>query len=576
MKKLQIVTVIIFGLFKSLYSQNPTQIQVEKVLNSISQLKKCDYNVLTAKYYTMTDLPTTKLQLDTLINNPKGDMFWMYSSCGFYFNTKNKLDSITKCKFRELWKKYTPYRGDTENHFLMYYSSLLLFSQEWKNLDSTFWFNGKSSIENYNESKEYLENWINESSKYGITEWDSPRYTYYYITPLILLHDFVQDPILQNKCTMMLELILADYSFDYLNGNYCGAHSRDGDNSVINPLKAESTSYGQLFFEDEIDFILPDLVFAALSNFKCPQIIKEIAHNREKNTINIEQKLSRAFIRFSDKRYKTIFRYNFMTPNYCMGSISGDLIQPIQQHSFDITFNSKKHNNTIFSLNPQSDSKELGMFFPEEPELIAENIIKSKASYGNENKWIGGSFYEKIYQFENTLLSMYSFPTNSNSLHSDLYIPKTVDTIFNSKSGWIFCLFESTLVAIYPIDKNYKWIDEEANYRIRSFSNKNGYIFECSNDPKINLNLFKNIIETKTKKDCLKVQNSVFSYKNYKGIKIKYDFTNKSFISSSSQFLDYNYLFKSDNCESILGSGVIKLSFKTKTRTIDFTSNRIY
>ena len=67
-------------------------------------------------------------QLDTLLTKEYGDMFWMYGCTGLYFSTKKILPVAYKKKIRECWKKFTPYRGDTENHFLMYYSSLYLMS----------------------------------------------------------------------------------------------------------------------------------------------------------------------------------------------------------------------------------------------------------------------------------------------------------------------------------------------------------------------------------------------------------------------------------------------------------------
>jgi len=34
-----------------------------------------------------------------------------------------------KQKMRDLWRTYTPYRGDTENHWAMYYTALYLITQ---------------------------------------------------------------------------------------------------------------------------------------------------------------------------------------------------------------------------------------------------------------------------------------------------------------------------------------------------------------------------------------------------------------------------------------------------------------
>lgn len=584
-EKHKIVTVLFlivtnFILVHNLFSQAPTQATRKAVLQQIAKMERNDYNTLTALFYTTPDSSRELAfrRLDSLLNAPKGDMFWMFANAGFYFNSKKWLDEKTKFRFRELWKNYTPYKGDTENHFLMYYGSLLLFSQEWQE-PHTEWFNGKSSQENYDEAKEYLLHWVDEISKYGITEWDSPRYIYYYITPLILLYDFTQDRFLKKKFQMVLELLLLDFALDYLKGNYCGAHSRDGDNSVIDPRKAEATSYAGLYFEDSVSLVLPDLAFAALSEFQLPQIIRNIALDRSKDYVNIEQKFSRRIIRFSDKQYERIFRYNYMTPHYCLGSAADEnnmakIVQPIQQHSFDITFASKKNNNTIFSIHPSASSTELGMFFPEEPELMEQSISKSKASYGSENKWIGGSFYEKIYQNKNTLIVTYNLSSQPRYPHSDLFIGKSADTIIRSNSGWVFVKYDSAFVAIYPFDQKYEFIEEEKNFRLRSKSKVNGYIFECSDERIINFNLFKKIFETKKIKQCLTHRNGFANYRNYKGDNISINLQTADFFIKKGEIpKPKNYLFLSKYAVSQLGSGLIKLMYNKSVRTLDFKNN---
>src|SRR5438477_8688257 len=183
-------------------------------------------------------------QLDTLLSREYGDMFWMYGCTGFYFSAKKNLPAVYKKKIRQCWKKFTPYRGDTENHFLMYYSSLYLMSQEWPNLPASEWFLGKSSKEIHEEAKNYLEYWINRTARFGQVEFDSPRYLYYFITPLSLLSEYSKDSFMKKRSRMMLELFLADYATKYLNGNFCGAHSRIGSDQTFDTRNAEASSYG--------------------------------------------------------------------------------------------------------------------------------------------------------------------------------------------------------------------------------------------------------------------------------------------------------------------------------------------
>ena len=110
------------------------------------------------------------------IQNPKGDMFWMFPVIGTYLNGKDLMAPEVKAAVRNAWKTYAPYRGDTENHWAMYYASLYLAAEQWPNLPGSEWYNGKSSDENRNEAKEYLIHWIKVTTTIGQGEFDSPDY----------------------------------------------------------------------------------------------------------------------------------------------------------------------------------------------------------------------------------------------------------------------------------------------------------------------------------------------------------------------------------------------------------------
>ena len=53
-----------------------------------------------------------------------------------------------------------------------------------------------------------------------------------------------------------------------------------------------------------------------------------------------------------------------------LGSIQGGILQPIQQHTWDVTFGHEMENATLFTLHPFYSGYELAMFFPEEIRAI--------------------------------------------------------------------------------------------------------------------------------------------------------------------------------------------------------------
>lgn len=450
---------------------------LDSTLHQIARNNALNFQFVAAKLVTGTDTALAWRQLDTLLRQPKGDIFWMYPATCFYFYCHNFLDQQWRARFRETWRRYTPYRGDTENHFLMYYSSLFLFSQEWPDLPESEWFNGKSSRQIHAEATAYLNHWIDETVTNGMSEWDSPRYHYYYIAPLLVLRDFASDSLLRHRCQMMLEFLLADAATEYLNGNYCGAHSRDGESSTLNPRLAEMNGYINFYLRDTVPIPFADLAFAAISPFRPSGIIREILNQRDAPFLHREVHRSRGKMRFSKERFTPVWKQTFINRDCAIGSMQGGLQSPIQQHTWDVTFAANRPNNTIFGLNPYSSAQELGMFFPEEPELMLENIGTTKAGYRSPDKWIGGSPFEQVWQHRGTLIARYDIPPQSPYPNVDLFFPKSLDTLVRDSSGWIICRMEGGMVGIWPFDATGVWSEQTANLRYRSGK---GYVVETA------------------------------------------------------------------------------------------------
>lgn len=521
-----------------------------EALETLARDNRRLFQPVAAKLRTGHDTALAWRQLDSLLSEPVGDMFWTYPAVSFYFYCNDLLSEEWKRRFHETFRTYTTYRGDTENHFLMYYGALYLISQEWPDSDGAVWFNGKSSNENFVEAGEYLNHWIDETVRQGQTEWDSPRYLYFYITPLLTLYDFTEDPLMKRRFGMMLEYLLADCAAEYLAGNYCGAHSRDGDGSVINPRNAEITSYAQFFWEDSLSLILPDLAFAAMSEFRCPDIIREIAHDRSRPFTHFERKRSRAKVRFSDERFTPVFKTTYMTVTFGVGSIQGGLQQPIQQHTWDVTFASPKENNTLFSLHPYASAEELGTFFPEEPELMEAGILNSKASYGNEDKWIGGSPYESIVQRDGTLLITYRIPDGTRFGHVDLFVPRSLDMLSKNTNGWIVAMLGDALTAISVEEADgTEWIEPE-------------------DKPWRRLRLTGSTIRLVVTTDS---RGAMFT----PGFA---DLLNKRkalILEADSTPLHPDYLFFGPHLTSKVGTGILEMHCDGRSRVLDFTTNTV-
>ncbi len=504
------------------------------------------FSVIAARLQTRIKKNEALAQLDTLLGKEYGDMFWMYGCAGLYFSAKEELPDSYKVKIRECWKRYTPYRGDTENHFLMYYGSLFLFSEEWPDLSDSEWFMGKSSKEIHDESASYLDFFINRTVRFGQIEFDSPRYMYYYLTPLVLLAEYAKDTVMKKRCGMMLEFLLADYATEYLAGNFCGANSRISNEAALDPRKAEMTAYGEYFFEDSVTHLYPDIAFAAVSSFTIPEIIRSIAHQRAEPYEQQEIKRSRDMIRYSHELNKEVNKYLFMTKDFALGSLQGGLIQPIQQRSWSLMLNSRHENNIIVGLHPYVSEKELGMFFPEEPSFMLEKIDAVKSGYSSEDKWVGGSPYETIRQYKNQLECKYSIPKKEKYSHVDIFIPGWGQFLPGDRYHRhdIRIQYDSCIVTIVARTP-YELKKEGENFRLRLslVGRKTSYYVSCNPLDEFN------------------------------------EFDDRTSISVGENHTSDNFgrdrLFYSKFLESKLGSAVLKIKNGEKERILDFNTNTI-
>ncbi len=381
------------------------------------------FSVSTARLLTGIDTAKAYADLDYLLKTGYGDMFWMYGCAGLYFSCKDILPESYKQRIRWCWKHQTSYRGDTDNHFLMYYGSLLLFAEEWDSLPASEWFLGRSSAEIRKEAKEWIEHWLHETVQSGQNEFDSPRYLYYYLTPLILLSAYSTDSVIRHDCSVMIDLLVAEYSSLSLDGAYAGAHSRQSSDAALQPYNAECLAYWDYFFTDTLIHRIPDVAFAAASPYELSDIIKKNILSKEEPYEVVQTVRTRKRLRNEAPATIPVKKYTYMTRDYALGSIQGRLVQPIQQQSWSLLLRSDSAYSCITGLHPHYSAAELATFFPEEPSFMLEKIEGVKHGYTSEEKWEGYSPYETIWQRRNQLKCSYDIPASAPYHHVDLFFP---------------------------------------------------------------------------------------------------------------------------------------------------------
>ncbi|HET6569040.1 MAG TPA: hypothetical protein VFG50_13830, partial [Rhodothermales bacterium] len=431
-----------------------------------------------AKLYRDRPLDELLLLLDRLLADPHGDMFWMYPVVLVQYLGLGRLPEAYHQQLREIWRTYQPYRGDTENHWAMYYVSLYLITQLYPDDPGETWFNGRSSQENFAEARDYLISWIGLTVTKGQGEYDSPHYLGFFLVPMALLYAFAADPAMRLRASMMLDYLIADFAVDTLDGLYVGAFSRIYPEPTLDRWKNSSTSFAWLLFGNTpfrphgVNVILSRpgyrphgiTLVLAVSGYAPPEILYQIATDRSAPYAHRELKRTRHRIRHADERNAPVYKTVYMRREYAVGSTQGGLLQPIQQHTWEVlwaTDDPGEGRNVLFTIHPYSSPYELSMYFPDEPKLVTEAVLKGKKeTYDSPWKWTGGSPYEQVFQSGSALVALYDIPPGARFPHISAFFSRGLSSTEEDPSGWIFARGGDALIAYYPLAP-YQWRDEE-------------------------------------------------------------------------------------------------------------------
>lgn len=408
-----------------------------------------------------TNLDWARARLRAINNPPTGNMFWMLPMVFVMYADNDQLNADDWDFIRELWRTYFPYRGDTENHWLMYYASIYLACQMFPDSGPEAWFNGKSAAENMAEAEDYIRDWINVTTAYGQGEYDSPNYIGEYIRPLALLYEWAKDDELRQLSKMMLDYVIVDFAVENLGGLYGGAHSRLYPRHILQPALAAATSHAWLLFGQGSFENNAGNMILALSDYVPPAIIQRVALDRSEPYVHRELKRTRWRIRnagpdafeVGGRMTTPVYKYTYMHPDFVLGSSQGGLLQPIQQQTWSLIWNEDDptgKSNTMFGIQPYSNPYEGTMYFGVDWDTVTDLIARSKVDYDSPDKLEGGSPYEQIFQHRATLIALYDIPEHSRFPHISTLFTRDLEDRIEDSSGWIFAKGGPVYIAYRP------------------------------------------------------------------------------------------------------------------------------
>jgi hypothetical protein len=448
---------------------------------------KLHYASIAGRLYLREGVPAAERKLRELLEGDiSGDMFWMFPMTAIAYLDRGQLSEEARSLIRKSWKRYYPFRGDTENHWLLYYTSMYLMAQMWPEMGGEGWFNGKSSKENMEEARRWIDSWVKLTTTKGQGEYDCTHYIGVYLLPLSYLAAWAEDPRMRKQASMMIEWVTADFAAESLEGIYVGAHARTDDRQVVEKWRGVSADFAWLLFgqgKETPPFGGYSFYYAVADGPNPPDILHQIAKDRSRPYTHLEKKRTRNRWRFHDELHGQVFKITYMTKDYAVGSDQGGVLQPVQQHSWDVTWREDdpegKH-NTLFSLHPYSGVIELEAYFTFSPDFGPEAVWRSKTTYDSPDKLLGGSPYERIAQSEDAVIALYDIPPGTRFPHINGFFSKDLEEIEEDASGWIFCRGGRTWIAYRPLAP-YVWKPIEGGGR-RLFSPylKNGTVVQAA------------------------------------------------------------------------------------------------
>jgi len=134
----------------------------------------------------------------------------------------------------------------TENHQILSHGSDYLVGQLFP--DEKFSNDGRTGAEHRDKARELVLRWIDYRARTGPAEWDSIPYYNMDLAALLNLVEFAQDPEIQTRATMMVDLLIFDLAVNSYYGQLGTSHGRAYANNVLSAAADSLLTFQTLVF----------------------------------------------------------------------------------------------------------------------------------------------------------------------------------------------------------------------------------------------------------------------------------------------------------------------------------------
>ncbi|MDO9628550.1 MAG: hypothetical protein Q7I99_01510, partial [Acholeplasmataceae bacterium] len=174
----------------------------------------------------------------------------------------------------------------SENHQLLFHTCEYFAGDLFP--DHSFSNDGHIGLYHKEKAKPKILDWLENRFKYGFTEWHSNTYYEEDIAPLCVLVDHAKDLEIVNKAKIILDIIFLDFAMHSFNGYFVASSGRcyeeqkkDREKADVNDILAHAFQIQKR----EYDYERISALFILCKSYKVPEIIIDIAKNKDKQII---------------------------------------------------------------------------------------------------------------------------------------------------------------------------------------------------------------------------------------------------------------------------------------------------
>ncbi len=402
-------------------------------------------------------------QTDGWGGRPAGGPFHVFPSGALLARWFDQLPDEAVAIIQEFMMEGVLERGNTENHWLMFYVGNLLTAERWP--DAECMWNGLSAEANRREATRWILGMIERTAVNGHHEYDSPQYHVEHVVPMVVLADNTSDPHLRRQVEQVLSLYVADMALEYFYGAWAGGHCREGYRENTWKRSGAVAGLQYLYFGGEDfdpfyhghGFCTP----AATAAFRPPALFAEIALDRSTPHVVKKTKAPRTIYRRVEHEAQPVRKYTYMSPSFALGStqvgLPGPGSGPIDLISWDLTWKGENQQATICCNHPYRSPDRFSAFLVGYPQQIGRQIGSDKPYLQWPDRLFGASPYERMMQHEGVVIVLYQIPPDDEAPFINLFLPRTM--AWMERDGWIMGdTGTGAYVALYPIGP-YDWTE---------------------------------------------------------------------------------------------------------------------